>query len=196
MLAESIKKAGYRGALFPTLEIRAACPVDAGAACEILRRSITECCHQDHRDDPRILARWLDNKTPGTVASWFASAGNYSLVASAATGILGVALLTRTGRIGLCYVKPELRFAGIGEALLSSMESRAEEWQLPFIRVDSTVTARDFYLRRGYLAGGTSAARSGIQAVSLWKYLDTNFSRSFGAQGRVKPPCLCALACR
>ncbi len=194
MIAESVKKTGHRGALFSAPEIRVAHPADAEAACEVLRRSITECCYQDHRSDPRILAKWLDNKTPGTVASWFASAGNYSLVASSATDIFGVALLTSAGRIALCYVKPELRFAGTGKALLGSMESRAKEWKLPFISVDSTITAREFYLRQGYLAGGTSKARSGIQAVSLWKYLDEDMFCNPNVQHEAKRPCLCALA--
>jgi hypothetical protein len=37
---------------------------DAPAACDVLRRSISELCVADHGNDPTILARWLSNKTP------------------------------------------------------------------------------------------------------------------------------------
>jgi quinol monooxygenase YgiN len=43
----------------PITEIRAARPEDAPAACDVLRRSITELCGADHHDDPEILRRWL-----------------------------------------------------------------------------------------------------------------------------------------
>jgi hypothetical protein len=51
------------------MEIRAAVPEDALAACEVMRRSISELCEADHRNDPVILGRWLANKAPETVAS-------------------------------------------------------------------------------------------------------------------------------
>ena len=45
-----------------SLEIRIATSTDAFEACNVLRRSIVECCSLDHRDDPAILEAWL----PGT----------------------------------------------------------------------------------------------------------------------------------
>jgi hypothetical protein len=46
------------------MEIRDAVPEDAPAACEAMRRSISELCSTDHHGDAVILARWLANKTP------------------------------------------------------------------------------------------------------------------------------------
>jgi hypothetical protein len=51
------------------MEIRDAETEDALAACQVLRRSITELCISDHRNDPTILGRWLANKTPENVVS-------------------------------------------------------------------------------------------------------------------------------
>jgi hypothetical protein len=51
------------------MHIRDAVPEDAAAACEVMRRSISELCSADHHDDPVILGRWLANKTPEIVAS-------------------------------------------------------------------------------------------------------------------------------
>ena len=52
------------------MEIRDAVAEDAHAACRVLRRSIAELCHADHRNDPAILSRWLGNKTPEFFMSW------------------------------------------------------------------------------------------------------------------------------
>lgn len=46
------------------MKIRDAVAEDAIEACEALRRSITELCVADHRNDPDLLANWLRNKTP------------------------------------------------------------------------------------------------------------------------------------
>jgi hypothetical protein len=54
------------------MEIRDAVAEDAPAACQVLRRSISELCVADHGNDPAILAKWLLNKTPDIVASWIA----------------------------------------------------------------------------------------------------------------------------
>ena len=73
-----------------SLEVRPAEVSDAVAACTVLRRSIAECCVEDHRQDPAILAAWLGNKTPEMVASWFASPTNYSVVAVQDGVVVGV----------------------------------------------------------------------------------------------------------
>jgi hypothetical protein len=49
---------------------------DAPAACQVLRRSVTELCVADHGNDPAILTRWLGNKTVENVASWIAQPAN------------------------------------------------------------------------------------------------------------------------
>ncbi|WP_394778969.1 GNAT family N-acetyltransferase [Undibacterium sp.] len=185
----ALLEAEYR----PAVHVRPALPADAVAVCEVLRRSIRECCFPDHGSNPQILARWLDNKTPQTVAGWFSSPANCSLVAVSEAGIHGVGLLTGAGKLALCYVQPELLGTGIGSALLRRMEQQASDWELPFVSIDSTVTARDFYIRHGYHAGGMSKIKSGIQAVSLWKYLDDGKAPNQPVAKRGRP-CLCGLA--
>lgn len=164
-------------------EIRTARPEDAIAACGVLRRSISECCTEDHRNDEAILAAWLDNKTPATVESWFLSPSNFSLVAIADKQVVGVAMLTRAGKIVLCYVAPEQRFTGIGKALLQALEAQAKQWGLTSLHVLSTLTAKSFYLRNGYLSGGTARRVFGIEAVTFSKRLCTSY--------RQKAPCGC-----
>jgi GNAT superfamily N-acetyltransferase len=157
--------------------IRTARPEDAVAACGVLRRSISECCIEDHRNDEAILSAWLDNKTPQTVEAWFLSPSNFSLVAIVGEQVAGVAMLTRAGKVVLCYVAPEQRFTGIGKALLHGLEAQAKEWGLSSLQVASTLTAKSFYLRNGYQSGGTARCVFGIEAITFSKRLCTSYRK-------------------
>ena len=166
------------------IEIRTARPEDAAAACNVLCRSIFECCVEDHHNDQAILAAWLGNKTPATVESWFLSRANFSVVALAGGAVVGVAIMTRPGKIALCYVAPEARFIGAGKALLQALEAQAREWGIRSIQVMSTITAKPFYLRNGFVCGDTAKAVFGIETTILSKKLsDDGYPR--------KVPCGC-----
>jgi GNAT superfamily N-acetyltransferase len=131
------------------MEIRNAVPEDAPAACQVMRRSIAELCAADHHNDPAILQRWLSNKTPEVFRSWI-KPDNALLVAVEDNNILAVGCVTSAGRITLNYVSPDLRFRGVSSALLTALEGRAIEGGNELCTLDSTETARRFYLARGY----------------------------------------------
>ena len=154
------------------ITIRPAAPEDAFAACEVLRRSITECCVQDHRNDPALLAQWLGNKTPQNVASWFAVPSNYTIVAEQAGKVVGVALLTQAGKLSLCYVVPEAHGSGVGKAMLAAVEAQARSWGVAVLKMNSTTTAREFYARHGYVCAGKEKSCYGLECDFMWKKLD------------------------
>jgi hypothetical protein len=89
------------------MEIRDAVPEDSPAACEVIRRSISELCHADHLNYPVILRRWLANKTPEIVASWIVQPGNSVLVAVESSTYIGSRLRNRRGRdyAELCFTR-------------------------------------------------------------------------------------------
>jgi hypothetical protein len=153
------------------IEIRSATPEDAAAACLALRRSISECCKEDHKDDEEILAAWLGNKNSSMVATWFSSSANYALVATYGDEVVGVALLTRGGKIALCYVTPETLFKGTGRDLLRGLESQAGQWGLPWIKVLSTSSAREFYARNGFVSCGDATSSYGTAGFKMIKQL-------------------------
>ena len=138
-----------------SFEIRLATPSDASAACNVLRRSIAECCVLDHKNDPAILEAWLGNKTPETVASWFASPTNFSVVAVEEGTVVGVALLT-----------------GAGKALLGRVEEQACTWGVKALQLHSTATGEEFFARQGYLRSGNVRSPYGVETVFFWKQLD------------------------
>ena len=131
-------------------EIRAAKADDAPEACELIRRSIRELCREDHENDPIALEGWLANKTEKNVRIWFTQLGHYSFAAEQDGKIVGVATLAGNGEVMLLYVLPEARFQGVSKALLDTMEEKAKQLRLDHCSLTSTLTARQFYLDRGY----------------------------------------------
>lgn len=154
------------------ITVRPAAPEDAFAACEVLRRSISECCVQDHHNDEKLLAQWLGNKTPDTVGSWFAIPSNYTVVAEREGKVVGIALLTQAGKLSLCYVLPEALHCGVGSAMLAAVETKARAWGVAVLKMKSTSTARDFYVRHGYISAGKEMSCYGLECDFLWKKLD------------------------
>ena len=154
------------------ITIRTAAPDDAFAACDVLRRSILECCAQDHQHRPEILDSWLGNKTPENVASWFTSPSNYTVVAERDGQVVGVALLTQAGKLSLCYVLPEVLHSGVGKALLAAAETQARNWGISVLRLHSTASAREFYARNGYISAGKERSCYGVECDFFWKKLN------------------------
>lgn len=144
------------------MKIRDAVSDDASAACEVMRRSITELCASDHGNDPIILAQWLSNKTPEIFRSWIRP-GNSVMVAidTETDDILGVGCVTDDGEITLNYVSPDARLRGVSTMLLAELENRALERGNTTCRLDSTETAHRFYHDRGYSVTGPAGRKFG-----------------------------------
>ncbi|MEN0076152.1 MAG: GNAT family N-acetyltransferase [Paracraurococcus sp.] len=149
--------------------VRPARPEDAPAACAVLRRSIQDLCRADHGDDPAVLAAWLGNKTPAQVAGWIAAPEGCLLVAEVGGMVCGVGSIGGDGRIGLNYVAPEARFRGVSTALLAALEAWARTRGLARCRLESTATARRFYLARGYAEAGPPQRQMGAVGYPMAK---------------------------
>jgi GNAT superfamily N-acetyltransferase len=152
------------------MDIRPAQVSDGLAACELLCRSIVNGCAADHCNDQATIERWLKNKTPAIVESWFAWPAYFPLVAVADDAIVGVAMLSRPGRIALLHVDPLARLSGVGAALLQALEQHAAALGVSFMRVASTPSARAFFERNGYAETGVTNVAHG-QAVVMSKPL-------------------------
>jgi hypothetical protein len=146
------------------MHIRDAVPEDAFAACEVMRRSISELCSADHHNDPVILAPWLANKTPEVVASWIVQPGNSVLVAIESDTILAVGSVTDAGEITLNYVSPDARFRGESRALLMALETRTQEGGNQRCTLLSTETAHRFYRAARYIDDGPPQGKFGANS--------------------------------
>jgi GNAT superfamily N-acetyltransferase len=150
--------------------VRRATPDDAAAACAVLRRSITECCAEDHQNDGQILSAWLANKTPENLRAWFSSAG-HPVVAVRDGAIVGVAMLSPAGMVTLNYLVPEARFHGVGGAMLRALEEEAARRGHGELTLSSTATAHRFYLGKGYADTGRVSAMFGLTSHVMAKML-------------------------
>ena len=136
---------------------------DATRACQVVRRSIAELCVDDHRNDPATLYAWLANKIPSNFERWMVPDHHIMLVAAADDGsLVGVGLLSRQGVVALLYVAPEARFRGVSRALLSALEGEARAAGIGELRLESTRTARQFYLGAGYEERDEPSAGIGV----------------------------------
>lgn len=181
-----VKETGF-SFLTMGIQIRTATVDDAAAACEVLRRSIVECCVLDHRNDRAMLDNWLGNKTPQTVAGWFAAPANHSLVAELDGKIIGVGLINQAGKISLCYVVPEALHRGAGKALLCGLEDQAREWGVSVVKLKSTATASEFYARNGYVHAGKDKSCFGLECDFYWKQLNAENACSASVRKRFCP---------
>lgn len=174
------------------IQIRQALPIDAVGACEVLRRSITECCIQDHQHQPHILDAWLGNKTAHNVAAWFASPSHFAIVAERDGILVGVALLTQAGKLSLCYLVPEALHAGIGKAMLEAVEAQARRWGIGVLKLHSTASAHGFYVRNGYILAGQERSCYGVDCGFFWKQLNVTASTAAAEGGPAKRFCNCS----
>jgi GNAT superfamily N-acetyltransferase len=152
-------------------KIRVATENDADAACQVLRRSITECCVEDHHNDPSLVADWLSNKTPDNVRNWLRADRSYGVIAETGGSLVGFAMLLPSGEVSLCYLVPEARFTGVGKALLAAIEAEARRRGIRELYLDSTRTGRDFYLRNGFLFSDPPQIAFGIEGYPMRKRL-------------------------
>jgi putative acetyltransferase len=142
--------------------IRLATPADAHQALNAICRSITELCEADHQCDAPTLERWLRNKTPEHFDNWCADPDSRLIVGELNAVIAGVAALHRSGEIRLFYVRPDCVRSGVGRALLLALEAHARVWKIAVLKLNSSLTARHFYERCGFLPAGDSTSHFGV----------------------------------
>src|SRR5712671_2512728 len=149
------------------MQIREAFIEDAEEACQVLRRSIVELCELDHKGNTDALDLWLSNKTPRNLRRWITE--SHVFVAAEEGVILGVAAIDNSGKITLNYVSPGARFRGVSKALIGRLEARALEFGVRTVTLESTATARGFYLSAGYEELGPPRLSSSAKAsVIRW----------------------------
>ncbi len=72
----------------------------------------------------------------------------------------------------LRYVLPEVRFTGVGKAMLRAIEANASAAGVQSLRLESTCTARVFYLRSGFVPSGPPCVAFGMEAHPMSKHID------------------------
>lgn len=153
------------------IQIRKALPEDVVDACNVLCRSITEACRLDHHDDPEILAKWLQNKTPDQLRPWLNSPEGQGFVAVVDGRISGFGYIGYSGLIYLLYILPEVLHQGVGKRLLQTMIQIAKAGGVEKVYLESTPSAKPFYERNGFVSDGEPVQCSGILGYPMARIL-------------------------
>lgn len=153
------------------IRVRPARTDDVPAMSAVLTSSITELCTADHRSDPAILARWLANKSPDQVVLMLANPGAEFFVAEHDGVVAAVGCINSPGEIGLNYVSPAHRFAGVSKALLAGMEAHLRSRGVTTAQLSSTTTAHRFYLANGWHDAGACQLDFGMTCQPMRKQL-------------------------
>jgi N-acetylglutamate synthase-like GNAT family acetyltransferase len=146
------------------VSVREAIPDDAAEAARVMRRSIRELCAADHRNEESALADWLENKTTANVRQWIESSANDSVVVEREGRIIGFGVIGDTGEILLLYIDPSAAGSGAGSVLLDALEEHARRRGLRSVWLESTVTAKGWYQRRGFEPRSSMIGREGRAA--------------------------------
>jgi GNAT superfamily N-acetyltransferase len=101
---------------------------------------------------------------------------------------VGISLLTQAGKLSLCYLVPEAQHAGLGAAMLAALEQQARAWRISVLRLHSTTSAHDFFVRSGYVLAGKEKSCYGVECDFFWKKLNAEL----GADTTTRKFCNCS----
>lgn len=135
-------------------QVRDASSLDSAQVANVLRRSITEVCAPDYNDQS-VIDEWANNKTDVNIREWIQSENTYSVVCTDGKhNIVGFALASLRGEILLMYLVPEALHKGNGKLMLEKIEDLLSKEGLSEIRTISSITAKPFYERNGFVKNG------------------------------------------
>jgi len=156
------------------IKVRRATAEDALEICRVHVSSIREVCARDYTSEQ--ISAWAGGKTPeGYVRAM--NAGEEMFVALVEKNIVGFgAIDLAKSTIQAVYVHPQAIGKGVGQALLLALEESARKANLDELTLPSSLTARNFYEKNGYIPGEqtTHTLSSGveIECVPMKKRLE------------------------
>jgi GNAT superfamily N-acetyltransferase len=154
-----------------TISVRPATEADVEAMSAVLTASIAELCMADHNNDPAIIANWTRNKTPDGVRGMLGNPAVTMFVAERDGAIAAVGCVNTKAEIGLNYVSPAHRFAGVSKALLAAMEQVLRDRGVVLATLTSTMSAYPFYKAAGWKDGGPADASHWVTGYPMRKVL-------------------------
>jgi len=144
------------------ITVRRATADDALDIYRVHISSIKEVCSGDYTAEQ--INAWAGGKTPERYVRAM-NAGEVMFVALIDENIVGFgALDLLKSTIQAVYVHPQALGKGVGQALLLALEGKAREASIDELTLPSSLTARKFYEKNGYIPGEqtTHTLSSGI----------------------------------
>lgn len=149
--------------------IRNASIDDARDCAVLLCDSLRKLCVPDHKNDERVLAKWISNKTPSNLERWISDQSSAVYVVEREGSICGVGGIRNIGEVTLNYVAPCYRFSGVSRLLLSHMEQELQDRGVKRAWLTSTETAHQFYKASGWRNMGEPKDWLGMMGYPMGK---------------------------
>ena len=133
---------------------REAVASDSKQACGVLIESIQMICAPFYNHDKNTILEWLENKTPANVNQWIESQNTYCVVAEdTEANVIGFSCISGD-EIMLLYVTQKALYKGVGKNMLAKLEHHARLLGINKVKVVSSLSAKEFYERNGYVQDG------------------------------------------
>ena len=133
------------------LHIRTTRPDDAAAIMRVRSDAIWAKA-TTHYDDA-IVRDWVEAGDPGRIANKLSDPDIIALVAVAGDAMIGFGMVSLSRHeLQALYVTPNW-IGRVGQALLAALETCAFQAS-PFLTLDASLNAQEFYRANGYLAEG------------------------------------------
>lgn len=129
----------------PTL--RPFLPQDVKAVSELFRASIEGLTAEDY--DERQREAWISGSNDAT-AFGARLAENLTILAFQQTTLVGFASFKNNQILDMLFVRPDFSGQGVGGYLLEAIEKLAAHRGVKKITLESSDTAKDFFIARGY----------------------------------------------
>jgi GNAT superfamily N-acetyltransferase len=143
---------------------------DLPAMSQVLIASITQLCTADHHNDPAVIASWTRNKSAAALKTIMEGGAAELFVATRDGHAVGVGAISGQG-IGLNYVDPDHRGTGVSSTLLRHLEHELIARGVVDAKLESTRTAYQFYLERGWSDDEPTGQRHTVEAFPMRKRL-------------------------
>ncbi len=129
------------------LSLRPFLPQDAGALVELFRASIEGLTADDYDDEQRVA--WM-SQADDEAAFSARLAQNLTILALHQSQIVGFASFKNNQFLDMLYVHPDYSGQGVGGYLLEAIEKLSAHRGVKKITLESSDTAKDFFVARGY----------------------------------------------
>ncbi len=154
--------------IFGNVTIRDACERDALSAVEVHYDSVHHVASKDYSQE--ILDEWSPPVSNQRVKNFLNNGADVKLVAEREGKVIGFGeLLSDKNQLGAVYVASQAVGQGVGKALMICLEEIARGKNIPFLQMESSITAFPFYQKLGYvvLEHGTYKLRSGLEMACV-----------------------------
>lgn len=148
--------------------IRDAQKEDALSVIQVHYDSVHNVASQDYPVE--ILDEWSPSVSEQGAEKFLNNGADVKLVAEREGKIVGFGeLLTDKNQLGAVYVASCAVGQGVGKAIMTCLEDIARQKNVPYLQMESSITAFPFYQKLGYvvLEHGTHRLRNGLEMACV-----------------------------